>query len=136
MLLYRQSVDSGDRNFLAVVVGVDGGGVGNLDNDAQDFVNVFINIYGCPSENIVLLLNSQATKSAVINDLEWLRDQEVQMDGVVIFFSTHGSVGQLHLYDDFLGDRELSNVFLDFESHNILVMVLACYSGSFLNVAA
>jgi hypothetical protein len=27
------SVDSGDRNFLAVVVGVDGG-VGNLDNDA------------------------------------------------------------------------------------------------------
>ena len=58
------------------------------------------------------------------------------MDGVVIFFSTHGSVGQLHLYDDFLGDRELSNIFLDFESHNILVMVLACYSGSFLNVAA
>jgi hypothetical protein len=64
------SVDSGDRNFLAVVVGVDGGRVDNLDNDAQDFVNVFINIYGCPSENIVLLLNSQATKSAVINDLE------------------------------------------------------------------
>ena len=27
-------VDSGDRNFLAVVVGVDGVGVGNLDNDA------------------------------------------------------------------------------------------------------
>ena len=63
-------VDSDDRNLLAVVVGVDDGGVGNLDNDAQDFVNVFINIYGCPSENIVLLLNSQTTKSAVINDLE------------------------------------------------------------------
>ncbi|RLI46910.1 hypothetical protein DRO61_08620 [Candidatus Bathyarchaeota archaeon] len=65
-----------------------------------------------------------------------MRDQEVQMDGVVIFFSTHGSVDQLHLYDDFLGERELSNIFLDFESHNLLVMVLACYSGSFLNVAA
>ncbi len=58
------------------------------------------------------------------------------MDGVVIFFSTHGSVRQLHLYGDFLGDRELSNIFSDFESQNILVMVLACYSGSFLNVAA
>ena len=129
------TADSSDRNFWAVVVGVDGGGTGNLDNDAQDFANVLMNVYGYPSENVVLLLNSQATKSAVISALEWLRDQEVQMDGVSIFFSTHGSVGQLHLYDGFLGDRELSRIFSEFESHNILVMVLACYSGSFLNVA-
>ncbi|MBA7494785.1 hypothetical protein ES702_05362 [subsurface metagenome] len=129
------AADSGDRNFWAVVVGVDGGEAVNLDNDAQDFANVLMNVYGYPSENIVLLLNSQATKSAVISALEWLGDQEVQRDGVAIFFSTHGSVDLLHLYDDFLGDSELSSILSGFESHNILVMVLACYSGSFVDVA-
>lgn len=129
------TADAGDRNFWAVVVGVDGGGAVNLDNDAQDFANVLINVYGYPSENIVLLLNSEATKNAVINALEWLRDQEVQKDGVVIFFSTHGSVDSLHLYDAFLGASELSDILSGFDSHNLLVVVLACYSGSFIEIA-
>ena len=129
------AADSGDINFWAVVVGVDGGGAVNLDNDAQDFANVLMNVYGYPSENIVLLLNSQATKSAVINALEWLGDQEVKRDGVAIFFSTHGSVDSLHLYDAFLGDSELSSILSGFDSHNLLVVVLACYSGSFIEVA-
>jgi hypothetical protein len=129
------TADSGDKQLWAVVIGVEGGGAINLDNDAQDFANVLVNTYGYPSSNIRLLINSEATKSAVISTLEWLRDQEVKQDGVSIFFSTHGSVDNLHLYDAFLSDSELSSILSEFDSHNILVVINACNSGSFTDVA-
>jgi len=128
------TADSGDKQLWAVVVGVEGGGATNLDNDAQDFANVLINTYGYPSDNIRLLTNSEATKSAVISALEWLKAQEARPDGVSIFFSTHGSVDNLHLYDAFLSDSELSSILSGFDSHNILIVINACHSGSFLDV--
>ena len=128
------TADSGEKQLWAVVVGVEGGGATNLDNDAQDFVNVLINTYGYPSGNIRLLTNSDATKSAVISALNWLSEQEVRQDGVSIFFSTHGSVDNLHLYDAYLSDSELANILAGFDSHNILLVINACHSGSFLNV--
>jgi hypothetical protein len=126
---------SGDVQLWAVVVGVEGGDATHLDDDAQDFADVLTTTYGYPSSNIKLLINSEATKAAVINALEWVRDQELKPDGVTIFFSTHGGDNNLHLYGDALWDYELSNILSEFESHNILVVISACRSGSFLDVA-
>jgi hypothetical protein len=137
LILSYASISSvhADGKLWAVVVGVEGGGATHPDDDAQDFADVLMTIYGYPSDNIILLTNSEATKSAVISALEWVRDQERSQDGVSIFFSTHGSVDKLHLYDDFLLDMELSNILSEFDSQDILIVIDACYSGSFLDVA-
>lgn len=119
----------------AVVVGVEGGDADHLDNDAQDFANVLMTQYGYPSSNIILLTNSQATKGAVIGALQWVRDHESSASTVSIFFSAHGNYDTLILYDDVLWDYELSNILVTFESENILVVINACHSGSFLDVA-
>nr|NIP67392.1 hypothetical protein [Candidatus Bathyarchaeota archaeon]NIR16464.1 hypothetical protein [Desulfobacterales bacterium]NIU81563.1 hypothetical protein [Candidatus Bathyarchaeota archaeon]NIV68200.1 hypothetical protein [Candidatus Bathyarchaeota archaeon]NIW34733.1 hypothetical protein [Candidatus Bathyarchaeota archaeon] len=54
---------------------------------------------------------------------------------VSIFFSAHGTYDQLHLYDDDLWDHELSAVVSQLESQSVLVVISACHSGSFLDVA-
>ena len=113
------------KQLWAVVVGVEGGGAVHLDNDAMDFANVLTSTYGYPSSNIKLLINSEATKSAVISALEWIRDQESKPDAVCLFFSVHGSSDCIYLYDDSLHDYELSTILLEFESHNILVVLSA-----------
>ena len=124
------------RQLWAVVVGVEGGGATHLDNDAQDFADVLTSIYGYPSENIRLLTNSAATKSAVINALNWLADQEEKPDGVTIFFSAHGAGNKIKLYnDEQFWDYELASILSEFESHNMLVIINACLSGNFLDVA-
>lgn len=130
------NAESSERNFLAVVVGVEGGDATNLDNDAQDFANVLTSVYGYPSSNVQLLINSAATKVAVLNALDWLKTQEAKPDGVSIFFSAHGGNNYIHLYDDLLWDYELEALLLELDSHNILVVVSACHSGSFIDVSS
>jgi hypothetical protein len=129
-------VTAESSNLWAVVVGVDGGGATHLDNDAQDFANVLQAVYGYHSSNIRLLINSEATKTAVLNALEWVGAQaDNSSSAVAIFFATHGSVDTLYLYDDTLTEDELSNSLSAMKSHNILVAISACYSGSFLDLA-
>jgi len=130
---YPVKADSSD--LWAVVVGVNGGEATHLDNDAIDFANVLTSVYGYPSSNIKLLTNDEATKASVITALEWLKNQESEPSGVSIFLSTHGDYDKLYLYDSILWDYELSDILADFESKNILVVINACHSGSFLNVA-
>jgi len=121
-------------NLWAVVVGVNGGGATHLDDDALNFANILMSTYGYPSSNIRLLINSEATKANVTSVLQWLRDQESTSSGVCIFFSAHGDYDKIYLYDDTLWDYEFSNILAGLESHNILVVINACHSGSFQDV--
>jgi hypothetical protein len=116
-------------------VGVEGGSATNLDNDAQDFANVLESKYGYSSGNIRLLLNEQATAAAVLEALRWVRDQQQSQDGVTIFFSAHGAENNIVLFDRVLNDYTLANLLSQFTSHNILVVINACQSGSFTDVA-
>lgn len=130
------TVRAESTDLWAVVVGVEGGGATHLDNDAQDFANVLQSVYGYPSNNIRLLINSEGTKASVLSALEWVRDQaDNSSSAVVIFFSTHGGNDVLYLYDDTLTENELYASISEINSHNILVLINACRSGSFLDLA-
>ncbi|MFW6111371.1 MAG: C13 family peptidase [Thermoproteota archaeon] len=128
-------VQADSTELWAVVVGVNGGDATHLDDDAMDFATALTSVYGYPSSNVKLLTNEEATKSAVLSALEWLDGQESSSDGVSIFFAAHGSEDQLHLYDAYLSDSELSNAVSGLESESVFVGVVACHSGSFLDVA-
>lgn len=123
------------RQLWAIVIGVEGGSATHLDNDAQDFRNVLVSKYGYPSSHIRLLINGEATQAAVRDALKWVRDQEQPQDGVTIFFSCHGAENNIVLYDRCLNDYELAHPLSQFESHNILVVINSCGSGSFTDVA-
>lgn len=125
--------DSSD--LWAVVVGVNGGDATHLDNDAIDFANVLTSVYGYPSANVRLLTNEEATKTNVTAAFDWLKNQESNSSGVSIFLSAHGSQDRIHLYDDYLWDYELSTIISQLESQSILVVITACHSGSFTDVA-
>ena len=124
------------RQLWAVVVGCDGEASEHLDNDAQDFVDVLTSIYGFPSDHVMLLLNSEATHTGVVNALTWLGEQEQRPDGVTIFFSAHGGMNHVKLYNgDWITDSEISNFISSYDSHNIFVLINSCLSGTFIDVA-
>ena len=127
------SADNLDK--WAVVVGVEGGGATHLDNDAQDFANVLVSRYGYQSSRMQLLLNGAATKSAVLGALDWLISQETNESCVAVFFSCHGDYHKVFLSDAALADTELAAKLTQLETKKVVVVVVACRSGSFLDIS-
>ena len=61
----------------------------HTDDDAQEMRDVVLQA-GYPEENVRLLLNSQASKSAIRDAIDWLLANEEAGDEVLFFFSGHG----------------------------------------------
>jgi hypothetical protein len=116
----------------AVVVGVEGGGATHLDDDAQDFADVLQSVYGFPSNQTILLTNSQATKGAFTSALETVRDMEDNQTVVAIFISAHGDTDTFALYDGWMYGSELQSILAQYESPKMLVLINSCKSGSLL----
>ncbi len=106
------------------------------DDDALDFYNALINVYGWSSSHINLLIDGQAKKTNILGAIDWMRTNEGSGDEVVFFYSGHGS-GSLRNADNdperkdeciipweiesgyYIWDGDLSEEFSDFESARI-----------------
>ncbi len=124
------------------------------DDDAQDFYNTLVNKCGFQSDNIKLLTNSQATRSAIQDAItNWLDAREGSQSQVVIFFSGHGgndmpdSNGDETYGDDEyicpydsslyswaydISDDQLDTWLSALESQNIVVFIDSCFSGGMI----
>jgi len=133
-------------------------GVGDVRNNPLPGIDVDIDnmkkvatIMGFESSSIKVLFNEQATSANVHAALSsWIRDGVGSNDRVLIYFSTHGtrvadaqSAGGIDdaivMHDTEPAKGRLANVLLGRElgaaiakspSHNVLVLVDACHSGS------
>jgi len=90
----------------AIIIGIsDYPGTANdlqySDDDAQDIRNALITLYGYSSDNIHLLLDMDASFTAIRDAIDDIKSEAVAGDEVVFFFSGHGTKGKA---DD--GDRE------------------------------
>ena len=90
----------------AIIVGIsDYPGTANdlqyCDDDAQDMYNALTTLYGYNSNNIHLLLNMDASFTAIRDAINDIKSKAVAGDEVVFFFSGHGTKG---VADD--GDKE------------------------------
>lgn len=88
-------------NHWAVIVGVSdyvnfegvrGGDLPGAEHDATAMRDVLIARWGFPAENIHVLLNRDATRAAIEQELTgWLKSNVGQGDQVVVYFAGHGS---------------------------------------------
>jgi len=139
------------RNYggakYAVVVGIaDYPGTENdlnyTDDDARDFRQTLIDYGGFESENINMLVDSQATKSAIYNAItDWLDSRENANSLVVIFYSAHGTQASGHEYlvaydsyylSDCIRDDEFGGWLDSLESQQVVVLVDTCHSGGMI----
>ena len=95
---------SGDK--YAILIGIsDYPGTANdlqySDDDAQDIGNALITLYGYSSDNIHLLLDLDASFTAIQDAINDIKSKAVAGDEIVFFFSGHGTKGKA---DD--GDKE------------------------------
>ncbi|HHE41299.1 MAG TPA: caspase family protein, partial [Dehalococcoidia bacterium] len=124
------------------------------DDDAQDFYNTLLHQCDFQSDDIKLLTNSQATKSAIQDAItNWLDTREGAQSLVVVFFSGHGGNdmpdangdetygGDEYIcpYDSSLyswaydvSDDELDTWLSALESQNVVVFIDSCFSGGMI----
>lgn len=147
----------GEVNYWAVIVGIeDYESINDLSytvDDAEDMRNVLLSYKNWDIENILLLTDSNASKSGIKTAIESMALGPDADDVCLFFFSGHGS----RIPDEKDGDEtdtfdevicpwnttsEIDSVISDDElgtwlsscSGNIIVILDTCYSGGFVNV--
>lgn len=112
------------------------------DDDAIDMYNYLI-AKNYPSANIKLLLNSEATASAITSAIDWMNSKEKYTTTTCIFFySGHGTTcvgndGDTEAIDEaivsynlqLILDGQLRSKFSTYASHKIAFIFDSCFSG-------
>ncbi|MBW3534784.1 MAG: caspase family protein [Gemmatimonadetes bacterium] len=71
---------------------VEGGDLPGAEHDARAMRNVLVSRWGFPDENVLVLLNGEATRAAIEEALvSWLPERVGEGDHVTVFFAGHGS---------------------------------------------
>lgn len=149
-----------DSEYYAVIVGIEefsGFETPNqeyLDESAIAFYEKLINSPNWKQENILLLLNENATKDKIHEALTiWLDGKENESDIVVFYVATHGwktklknrsygnayfftynSSGFLYDKETKITDKELDGWLDVLDSKHITIILENCYSGRFFAV--
>ena len=123
------------------------------DDDASNFRSTLINRGGFDPANILMLTDSQATKSAIENAItSWLDSREDADDQVVFYFAGHGMRdNEVFPYDETdnmdeyliphdwvcdldsaIADDELDSWLDNLESQHITLLFDSCHSGGMI----
>jgi len=147
----------------AVVIGIGnyvgkGGDLYHPDEGAREMKKALIKEYGFAKENVLLLLNDDATAEAIAGAIEWLSYIEGPDSTVVFYYSGHGGqapdggipdLGIPPLDSDIeadgcdegivsydgvpIVDSVLGQAFSTFESQKVAIILDSCYSGGMLD---
>ena len=126
----------------------------NPDKDATDMQRALIEKYGFLSDNIMMLLNGNATAQAIAGAIDWLNGVEKAGDTVVFLFSGHGyrvsdrsgwdSDRESDRYDECIVSYDLYGItdgylrqkFFAFETTKFALIFGSCYSGGMFDSPA
>jgi hypothetical protein len=113
-------------------------------NDAQDIVATLTSAAHCgyAAQNVKLLLDTQATLDAILQELDALAARAQPRDTVLIFFSGHGArVGDesalvpvdcdiQRVAQTTLSEQELSAALARIKAERLVVLIDACHAGA------
>jgi uncharacterized caspase-like protein len=114
------------------------------DDDARIFYDFLRSEAGgsVPEENIALLIDNQASKSAIISQMETFFAKSGPDDRVIFYFAGHGANGFFASYDIDMRDmntslkhKEVKEMFRKCRAKTRLCFADACMSGSMKNRA-
>jgi hypothetical protein len=125
------------------------------DDDAQDIYNALTTLYGYNSSNIRLLLNMNASFSAIRDVISDIKSKAKAGDEVVFFFSGHGANGQANDGDNekideaivshdgnpsgsfiYIWDGQLKDWFAGFNTTRIIFIFDSCLAGGMTDLQA
>lgn len=119
----------------------------NAVRDAKAFRDVLLNKYQLDKNNITSLIDSRATKKAIIKAFDKLLDTLTENDNLIIYFSGHGELidrknkdkgywvpadAVLDERDTYLANEEIRDFFSNLDAHHVLGIIDSCFSGSLL----
>jgi len=155
--------DDGSGNKYAVIIGIaDYPGktydLWHADEGAREMKKALVKEYGFAKENVLLLLNNDATLEAIVGAIAWLEYVEGPDSTVVFYFSGHSfqfpdlgdpdlGIGPLDMdiesdgYDEGIGsydgypivDSVLGAALFTFESQKMTVILDGCNTGGMLD---
>ncbi len=157
---FTEETSSCETNYYAVIIGLEEfSGFDTpvqeyLDESATAFYNRLLESSNWQEENILLLLNENATKDNIHDAVTiWLAERENESDVVVFYVATHGWKTKLtdrkygnayffthnsssFLYDKEtkITDKELDSWLDTLDSKHIAVILENCYSGRWYNI--
>jgi hypothetical protein len=141
--------------YYAVIVGVSdytpvGPGGPDLeycDDDARDWYNTLTSYHHWKPDNIIMLIDSEATKANIQNAINTIAAKEDSDDLVLFIFSGHGTydtdiapIDETDGWDEyicphdlnFIRDDELAEWLSILDSQKIVVVLDSCFSGGFM----
>jgi len=141
---------SNNAKKYAIVIGINdypgsGSDLQYAVADADEMSYVLTNIYGFPASNVHELTDTDATKTAIHNAINNIKDVAKSGDEVVFFFSGHGAKGKAADGDKnnvdqsivvqengkfaFIWDGELVQWFSGFPTNRIIFVFDSCLAG-------
>jgi len=144
--------------YYALIIGVETFAGGNMypledkiDDDAITMYNLLLNSSNWKEENIKMLLNENATKDKIKDEIEnWLGGLADENDIVLIYYTSHGWKTKLkdrrygnafiftynetdeHRLEDRITDKEFDSYVDKIKSKHIAIILGSCYSGRML----
>jgi len=115
-------------NKYALLVGSSGGNLDYTDDDVYDMCDVLINNCYFATENIKVLIDANATKENIKNNITAFVSKAKKDDTVIFFFSGHGYNHHISVYGSAISDDELNLWFNDTKS-NLVIIIDSCHSG-------
>lgn len=96
------------------------------DNDAKTIANVF---NATKDATVTLLVNSDATQSALLSSMHTLFEDAQSEDAVVLYFSGHGTPGALVCHDGLLTYQYIFKMLKGCKATRKIIIADACYAG-------
>ena len=96
------------------------------DNDAKTISKVFS---ATKRAYVNVLVNSEVTKSALLNSMRTTFANANSDDAVILYFSGHGTPGALVCYDGLLAYQNIFNMLKECKASRKIIIADACYSG-------
>lgn len=117
----------------------------NATTDARDFSTLMINDFGFVKENVIELMDSNATRKNIYSQFKHMLDSLTENDRLLIYFSGHGYYdasldlgywipidAENDASDRYLNNLEITRMIQKMKAKNIFVIADACYSGQLL----
>jgi hypothetical protein len=146
----RANFQSFYKNSWAVVIGINdyirAPKLKYAVRDAEEFTEVLVNYYGFKRENIVKLINREATKENIMKAFDKLRSKAGKEDRVLVFFAGHGITVSLpdgrekgyilpvdgsqdELITSAISTDQLSEISQLIKAKHLFFIMDACYGG-------
>ena len=146
----RANFQSFYKNSWAVVIGINdyirAPKLKYAVRDAEEFTEVLLNYYGFKRENIVKLINREATKENIMKAFDKLRSKAGKEDRVLVFFAGHGITvplpdgrekgyilpvdgSQDELITSAISTDQLSEISQLIKAKHLFFIMDACYGG-------